>query len=101
MGGITYRNGELTVPSDGIYYIYASLYMSPVSTGYVRLSLAINGTPRISALDGIHTSNFMDRTKYIGILRQLKRGDRVSVIGTGHRFIQYSEYTTFGVWKLN
>ena len=73
--GITYSNGALAVPSDGLYYIYIQLYVD-MSSGGVNPNLRVNGG-RVMYM--YYQMNGGDRTKYSGIIRRLKNGDSVDV----------------------
>ena len=97
VGGITYSNGALTVPSDGIYYIYIQLYVGQTS-GSASPYLRVNGG-RVMYMD--YRMNGGPRTKYSGIIRSLKKGDSVDVVGNGYTYYMYNPYSYFGMFKLN
>ena len=97
VGGITYSNGALTVPSDGIYYIYIQLYVAQTS-GTVYPYLRVNGG-RVMYM--YYQMNGGHRTKYSGNIRSLKKGDSVDVYGNGYQYYMYWPYSYFGMFKLN
>ena len=97
MGGITYSNGALTVPSDGLYYIYIQLRVD-LSSGSAYPYLRVNGG-RVMYME--YQLNGGARTKYSGIIRRLKKGDSVDVYGSGYTYYMYWPYSYFGMFKLN
>ena len=97
VGGITYSNGALTVPSDGLYYIYIQLFVSK-SSGAANPSVQVN-SGRVMYIH--YQMSGGSRTKYSGIVRRLKKGDRVDVYGNGYSYYMYWPYSYFGMFKLN
>ncbi|XP_062507861.1 collagen alpha-1(X) chain-like [Corticium candelabrum] len=97
VGGITYSNGALTVPSDGIYYIYVQLHVDK-SSGHASPYLRVNGG---SVMYMYYQMSGGDRTKYSGIIRSLKKGDSVDVYGNGFPYYMNFLYSYFGMFKLN
>ena len=97
VGGITYSNGALTVPSDGLYYIYIQLRVD-LSSGYASPSLRVNGG---TLMFMGYRLNGGSRTKYSGIIQRLKKGDSVDVNGRGYTYNMYWPHSYFGMFKLN
>ena len=101
LGGVTYSSGVLTIPSDGVYYVYMQIYFDPSSSGsnYV-VDIRANGR-QISRAYSAYTASETRRTKFSGTLWQLRKGDRVDVYGYGRRYFMGSDYSFFGLWKIN
>ena len=97
VGGITYSNGALTVPSDGIYYIYVQLRVNK-SSGTAAPYFRVNGG-RVMWM--YYRLNGGDRTKYSGIIQSLKKGDSVDVYGNGYPYYMEYQNSFFGMFKLN
>ncbi|XP_062517463.1 collagen alpha-1(IX) chain-like [Corticium candelabrum] len=77
--GMTYSNGYITVPKDGLYYIYAQMQLDPQSQQpwsgfyiYVN-SKAINLVKQYYPSPTGHQL----RTRYSGLLKMLRKGDRL------------------------
>ena len=97
VGGFTYSNGALTVPSNGIYYIYVQLHVNK-SSGTVAPYLRVNGG---IVMYMYYQMSGGERTKYSGNIRRLKKGDSVDVYGSGGQYYMYWPYSYFGMFKLN
>ena len=97
LGGITYSNGVLTVPSDGIYYIYAHLYLGS-GNGYIRPTIGVNGSNKLY-LESFHRDN-RSKTKHGALLQQLRKGDRVHIYGGGSKQYMGSPHSAFGIFKI-
>ena len=97
VGGITYSNGALTVPSDGIYYIYVQLRVYK-SRGIALPFLRVNGG---LVMYMYYQMNDGERTKYSGIIQSLKKGDSVDVVGNGNPYYMHYQYSYFGMFKMN
>ena len=98
LGAITYSNGALTIPSDGVYYIYTHLWLNDNSGGiypYIR----VNGN-RVLRIVSYHYHS-EEKTKHAGLLQQLKKGDSVDIYGGGYRHFMGSTYSDFGIYKIN
>jgi hypothetical protein len=81
-GGMTYNDGYITVPKDGLYYIYAQLHYNPQSGQTVcSFYIEMKGIDIISAAaqNKSPDGNQWD-SRHIGILRILSKGDRLSVV---------------------
>ena len=97
VGGITYSNGALTVPSDGLYYIYMQLRVEQ-SSGSAYPYLRING---VTVMYMCYQLSGGVRTKYSGITRSLKKGDSVDIKGNGGRYFMHWQNSYFGMFKMN
>jgi hypothetical protein len=98
LGGITYNNGALTVPSDGIYYIYAHLYVTKRSNSYNTPTIRVNGSNKLY-LTSYHSHN-EDTTKHGALLQRLKKGDLVHIFGGGYQHHMGARYSAFGIFKI-
>jgi hypothetical protein len=98
LGGITYNNGALTVPSDGIYYIYAHLYLDQNSNNYITPTIRVNGNIRLF-LQSFHSSG-RHITKHGALLQHLREGDSVSVYGGGYGHYMGILHSAFGIFKI-
>jgi hypothetical protein len=96
LGGITYNNGALTVPADGVYYIYAHFYLQ--SRGYVQPTIRVNGSIKLY-LTSYHSDN-EDTTKHGALLQRLKKGDLVHIFGGGYRHHMGAPLSAFGIFKI-
>ena len=96
-GGFRYRNGVLTVPETGIYYVYCQIYFNHIAVFHVML----NGS-RLLFLG--HKESNTSGVKYSGGNFKFNKGDKLHVymyrwnnpvktyMGHGHSF--------FGAYKL-
>ena len=98
LGGITYNNGALTVPSDGIYYIYAHLWLDDHSGGSIQPSIRVNGNVKLYLYS--HHAHSEEKTKHGALLQQLRKGDRVHIYGGGYRHYMGPQYSAFGIFKI-
>jgi hypothetical protein len=100
-GGMTYSNGYITVPMDGVYYVYAQMFFDPRSGQtacgfyiYVNDSYYIQHvrTPTITGRDDV---------LYGGALKTLNKGDRLSVVSMHTCLFQmYPDRSHFGAFLL-
>ena len=97
LGGITYNNGALTVPSDGIYYIYAHLYVG-FGSSYFNPTIRVNGSNKLY-LTSYHAHS-EQKTKHGALLQQLRKGDYVDIHGGGYRHLMGPQYSAFGIFKI-
>ena len=98
LGGITYSNGALTIPSDGVYYIYTHLWLRGSNT--IRPYIRVNSNP-VLYISSYHYAGNGDKTKHAGLLQQLKKGDSVDIHGGGHRHHMGSTRSDFGIYKID
>ena len=99
-GGMTYSNGYITVPQDGLYYIYAQMHFFSSSSGsYVYFYIRINNNDAVRHLSQSHSSN-RHQEEQTGFMRFLVKGDRLSVYGVGSRYLVQPPYAFFGAYKL-
>ena len=97
LGAITYSNGALIIPSDGVYYIYTHLYLNDNNniTPYIR----VNGN-RVLYIQSYHHHS-ESKTKHAGLLQQLKKGDSVDIYGGGYQHLMGSTTSVFGIFKID
>ena len=98
-GGMTYKDGKLTVPISGRYYIYAQIFY--LSRGRVLIRVNNKDITMIQPMDhGTGTG-----TMYAGGVFNLKAGDNItfSVMYTIRIFMwtQHSYFGAFLVWASN
>eukprot|EP00118_Oscarella_pearsei_P023172 m.273826 g.273826 ORF g.273826 m.273826 type:complete len:267 (+) comp40580_c1_seq2:794-1594(+) len=100
-GGMTYRNGELTVPQSGIYYIYAQLWVYPTSSNSGSgFRLFVNSSPVARIYSGSPARSQF--TQYSGVLWKLQKGDTIkTVIQYMNRYYFGSTSSYFGAWKVD
>ncbi|XP_062517391.1 lymphotoxin-alpha-like [Corticium candelabrum] len=99
LGAITYSNGALTIPSDGVYYIYTHLYLNANSGYAIYPYIRVNGNRVLYIASYHHHSE--QKTKHAGLLQQLKRGDSVEIYGGGHQHYMSSTHSVFGIFKID
>ena len=99
LGAITYSNGALTIPSDGVYYIYTHLYVDDYSGDAIQPYIRVNGNLVLYIRSYHHYSE--TKTKHGGLLQQLKKGDSVDIHGGGYRHLMAPTYSVFGIFKID
>ena len=99
LGAITYSNGALTIPSDGLYYIYTHLWLSAKSGVHIQPYIRVNAN-RVLYISSYYHHN-EGKTKHAGLLQQLKKGDSVDIYGGGYRHYMGSTYSVFGIYKID
>ena len=97
LGGITYNNGALTVPSDGVYYIYTHLCVKR-SSGYAYPGIGVNGNSKLY-LASYHAHG-EQRSKHGALLQQLRKGDSVQIYGRGPQYYMEQRHAVFGMFKV-
>ncbi|XP_062517788.1 collagen alpha-2(I) chain-like isoform X3 [Corticium candelabrum] len=101
--GMQYSNGVITVPNDGLYYVYAQMYFYHTSSSYryAGFRIRVNGAGR--AFAHWYNHNYNDyHTHYVGRIIQLNKGDKLSI--TFERncyYFFYNDYTFFGSFLVN
>ena len=70
LGGITYNNGALTVPFNGVYYIYTHLRVKQ-SSGYAHPGIGVNGNSKLYL--GSYHAHGEGRSKHCALLQQLRK----------------------------
>ena len=98
LGAITYSSGALTIPSDGVYYIYTHLYLNN-NGGAIQPYIRVNGNVVLYIQSRHYHSEY--KSKHGGLLQQLKKGDSVDIHGGGYRHYIYSIYSVFGIFKID
>ena len=99
LGAITYSNGALTIPSDGVYYIYTHLYVDANSGNYIQPYIRVNGH-LVLRIQSYHRYSEA-KTKHAGLLQQLKKGDSVDIYGGRYRHYMGSTHSVFGIFKID
>ena len=99
LGAITYSNGALTIPSDGVYYIYTQLYLNAKNGNYIQPYIRVNGN-LVLYITSYHYHD-ESKSKHAGLLQQLKKGDSVDIYGGGYRHLMRSTRSVFGIFKIN
>ena len=103
-GGMTYSGGYITVPKDGLYYIYAQLHYNPVS-GQTWCGFLIYWNNQY--VDEVYAQNQSPNgnqwgSRYTGLMKILNKGDTLSVRLTHTcRFYMYSFYSQFGAFRVD
>ena len=100
---MTYSGGYITVPKDGLYYIYAQLHYSPRSGQTVcgfRIDLN-NRNVDVAYAQNQSPNGNQHGSRYTGLLKILSKGDRLSVkfISTCYYSI-YAERSQFGAFRF-
>ncbi|XP_062508029.1 pulmonary surfactant-associated protein D-like [Corticium candelabrum] len=98
LGGITYSNGALTIPSDGVYYIYTHLYLDDQSGSYIQPYIRVNGN-RVLRIQSYHAHS-EEKTKHAGLLQQLRKADVIDIHGGGSYHYMGSTHSVFGIFKI-
>ena len=99
LGAITYSNGALTIPSDGVYYIYTQLWLSAKSGSYIQPYIRVNGN-HVLLISSYHFQG-RSKSKHSSVLQQLKKGDSVDIYGGGYQHYIGSTYSVFGIFKID
>ena len=99
LGAITYSNGALTIPSDGVYYIYAHLYLNDNNGNHTQTYIRVNGNGVLYIGSYHHHSKY--KSKHAGLLQQLKKGDSVDIYGGGSLHHMGSTISVFGILKID
>lgn len=99
--GMTYSNGIITVPKDGLYYIYAQVLCSPGGfSTWCGYTINVNGFS-ISNHYFNPLAQTGDESVVGGLLRKLNTGDELSVNAhvTGIYYLDLRSY--FGAFFLS
>ena len=101
-GGITYNNGYITVPMTGVYYIYAQLWYAPLEgQRYCGFQIHHNRSAIGRAFQDKASSIGEHETQYIGTMKAMSKGDRLSVRVTHTcRYLLNSPRAEFGCFCL-
>ena len=100
---MTYSNGYITVPKDGLYYIYGKIHFDPQS-GQTRSELRIYVNSQIvdSTYQYFPSANGnQDYTRYSGLLKMVSKGDRIYMkfVYTVYAYM-HPYYAQFGVFRV-
>ena len=101
-GGMTYSNGILTVPQDGLYYVYTQLWFYHGSNSSYQngmFSIDVNGSVQAHAY---HQSNDQYHAYFMGRLLKLQKGDPISIVmqAGSNRLKGGSAENFFGAFRL-
>ncbi|XP_062518242.1 lymphotoxin-alpha-like [Corticium candelabrum] len=103
-GGMQYKDGVITVPTSGIYYVYVQMnYKHYSSTSYrsAGFRIRVNGSGRAYAYR-YHQQPNDYHTHYMGRIIQLNNNDKLSITFDANcRYYFNSEFTFFGVFFAN
>ena len=90
-GGMTYKDGKLTVPTTGRYYIYAQCFYH--SKGRVSIRLNNSGIILLQPLNTVTGTG----TLYAGGVFNLKAGDKITLLASyTTKIYMWSEHSYFG-----
>ena len=100
---MTYSNGYITVPKDGLYYIYGKIYFDPQS-GQTQSGFYIylNSQHVDSTYQYFSSPNgYQDHTRYSGLLKMASKGDRIYMkfVSTVYANM-YTSYAKFGAFRV-
>ena len=76
-GGMTYKDGKLTVPTPGRYYIYAQFYYHDTGRIYIRVNNNF-----VTMLQPPYGASKHHGALYAGGVFKLKAGDVITVVAT-------------------
>ena len=77
-GGMTYQEGNLTVPFSGRYYIYAQIYYLNNGRAHIRVNNNVVTLPQPPVKGAVNDSGAV----YTGGVFNLKAGDVITVMVT-------------------
>ena len=100
-GGMKYRDGKLTVPISGRYYIYEQIYYRGYRGKPVRISLLVNN--KVVAM--VHPPQTLRKSEFTfstGGVFYLKAGDVITVAATHYVGIAYMHtyHSFFGAFLI-
>ena len=102
-GGMTYSNGYITVPKDGLYYIYGKIWFDPRS-GQARSGFYIYLNSQIVdfTYQYLQSPNGnQDYTRYSGLLKMVSKGDRIYMKFTNTVYaFMHQQYSQFGAFRV-
>ena len=100
---MTYSNGYITVPKDGLYYIYGQIRLDPrsgqtisgfyiyLNNQYVDLTNQVIQSP----------NGYQDYTRYSGLLKLVSKGDKICIKFAYTVYAHmYSYYAQFGAFRV-
>ena len=94
-GGMTYKDGKLTVPISGRYYIYIQLFYH--KWGRVVIRVNNNAITMIQPMENASGTG----TLYAGGVFNLKAGDNITLFVTHTiRIFMWSEHSSFGAFLV-
>ncbi|XP_062519957.1 pulmonary surfactant-associated protein D-like [Corticium candelabrum] len=105
-GGTVYNNGYITVPRDGLYYVYSQFWYdrsSGSSQYFCSFYIKLNGSNNIGrAIHYRQNPGSRDESQYTGVTVMLTANDRLSVIvGSGCRYEFYTyDMAFFGAFYI-
>ncbi|XP_062518005.1 collagen alpha-2(VIII) chain-like [Corticium candelabrum] len=102
-GGMQYSNGVITVPNDGLYYVYAQMYYYHASSSYRYAGFRIRVNAASRAFAYWYNYYFRDHhTHYMGRIIQLNKGDKLSITFESNcSYYFYNERAFFGSFSVN
>ena len=102
-GGMQYSNGSITVPNDGLYYVYAQMYYRHSGSSYLNAGfrMRVNGAGRAFAYRFTNDANDL-HTHYLGRIIHLNKGDKLSLTFEYNSYYRFSyERAFFGAFLVN
>jgi hypothetical protein len=100
---MAYADGYITVPSDGIYYVYAQLLYGVVDgQQYNMFDIMVNRQSGSAYALTRSQNNGNYHSLYIGRLLNLRKGDQLSVKTSATYYIYYNyDHSFFGAFRLS
>ncbi|CAH3140791.1 unnamed protein product [Porites lobata] len=101
-GGMKYKDGKLTVPIPGRYYIYQQIYWRGYRGKPVRISILVNNKIIAMAQPPMNSLRRDEFTISTGGVFHLKAGDVITVAATQYAGIAYmhTHHSFFGAFLI-
>lgn len=99
---MSYSDGNITVPVDGVYYVYAQVYYAPNNADTCGIMFNINDHHWFGVSGQSYTENVKGFiTQYTGQARKLIAGDKLVLKASNPcRFLFASIYNVFGAFLI-
>lgn len=105
-GGMKSSSRYITIPEDGLYYVYVLLRVHYNSSSHYRsqVDIRVNGNSVLRSYCNVYrygNERTDYRSQYLGGVQALRNGDRLTVyMGRSMYYYLSSPYSYFGAFKL-
>ena len=101
-GRMHYRNGYLTIGTDGVYFVYCQMFYYDGTSSYIGYEVYLDGTRILKAVHSVPSTTRKYQTQYTSGIFEISRGQKISVESPFAKYFYFNETLSFfGAFMLH